>query len=418
MTPGARKSPVAGHEAFVRAGALAMAAFIGLALAEGAEESVWRVKGLSPEGLVEVARRQGDQPTWGDGVEVFFEVPGLGQRARKAAGRITSIAPDRFLVWVNRATSSGEVAQGDGVAVVARAAEQAREDAVAVLSLAPRKWLGMARYRTMADAGDPDGVYRIAEAFGAGIACTADPARYAMWLERAAMFGHLIGKVKVAALAARDGNGDAAVATMREALPALEGRASAGDPWAQVWLGRCLAEGWGVARNAESATQWFQRSASAFRPLAEAGDVFAAWELAGLYDRGQGVAADPGASARWLRVAAEGGFPNAQDWLGDRLLKGEGVARDPREARNWLQKAALQDMGGAQDALASLLASASAGTADLTEARAWAHLAAEKNFRGSLDALSAKMSAQDTAAAERRAEELRAAIARAGGDGQ
>jgi len=413
MNPATMRNPGTQRGNLARAGCFAAAACIILAPAGGADESVWRVKGLSPEGLVEVARRQGDQPAWGAGVEVFFEVPGLGQRARKAAGRITSIAPDRFLVWVDRAAASGEVAQGDGVAVIAPAREQGRADAAAVLACPPRKWLGMARYQAMADAGDPEGVYRIAEAFGAGIGCKADPARYAMWLERAAMCGHLIAKVKVAALATRDGHAEAAMATMREALDALEGRTEAGDPWAQIWRGFCLLEGWGVQRNEASAAVWFGRSAAAFRPLAEAGDAFAAWELAKQHDRGLGVAADPVASVRWLRIAAEGGYPNAQDRLGERLLNGEGVARDPKEAEIWLRKAALQDMGSAHNALAALIAAASTNPPNIAEAAAWALLAAEKNFRDSLDALSKKMSAADTAAAERHAEQLRATIAQA-----
>lgn len=82
---------------------------------------------------------------------------------------------------------------------------------------------------------------------------------------------------------------------------------------------------------------------------AENGDVKAQYELATNYLKGiGGVAEDPILAAYWFRQAAEQGYADAQNMLGQCYSLGRGLAKNTIDARRWYQKAADQGLAVAQ----------------------------------------------------------------------
>ena len=78
------------------------------------------------------------------------------------------------------------------------------------------------------------------------------------------------------------------------------------------------------------------------RPLAQAGDPLAQVDLGRMYDRGVGVAPDDAESAVWFRKAALQGYAIGQFNLGLAYHKGRGVALDYVQAARWTELAAVQ----------------------------------------------------------------------------
>lgn len=78
------------------------------------------------------------------------------------------------------------------------------------------------------------------------------------------------------------------------------------------------------------------------RKAADNGDPEALYRMHMLYRKGYDtIPADSALSLRYLRMAAEAGYPAAQNYLGYILYKGEGVERDPDEGLAWLENAAI-----------------------------------------------------------------------------
>lgn len=120
-------------------------------------------------------------------------------------------------------------------------------------------------------------------------------------------------------------------AAFAEALP----RAEAGDPRAQVQIGRYYLNGQGVAADPVEAARWF-------RLAAEAGRVEAMKWLADLYFTGTGVEQDDAQGLAWLRRAAEARDVDARSILGSLYWRGDRVPKDPVEAWLWLSLAAAK----------------------------------------------------------------------------
>jgi len=108
--------------------------------------------------------------------------------------------------------------------------------------------------------------------------------------------------------------------------------AEEGDVAAQFWLGQMYDLGRGVPKNYGQATTWYRRAA-------EQGNVMAAHNLATMYEAGEGVAVSDyslSAAASWYRRAAERGFKPSQTNLGLLYANGRGVHRDFVEAYMWM----------------------------------------------------------------------------------
>jgi TPR repeat protein len=112
--------------------------------------------------------------------------------------------------------------------------------------------------------------------------------------------------------------------------PALQAKAEAGDPVAQISLGEsCVA-----ARDLKQAADWYRKAATQ-------GSVSGEMHLAALYrDGGKGFPRDMVQAVEWYRKAAMQGDVTAQGTLGVLYSFGQGVAQDYREAYFWLDLAA------------------------------------------------------------------------------
>jgi len=121
------------------------------------------------------------------------------------------------------------------------------------------------------------------------------------------------------------------------ALQLLLPLARAGNPEAQVRLGKMYFHGQGVGENDAEAFTWFQRAALV-------GHAEGQFQLANMYAFGFGVPrdeADPDrAAARWYFAAARQEHPEAQYSLGILFFSGKGVMQSNEEALRWFRRAA------------------------------------------------------------------------------
>ncbi len=189
----------------------------------------------------------------------------------------------------------------------------------------------------------------------------------------------------------------------------VKAKAEAGDVESEFQLGRCYANGEGVAKNQVEAVKWFRKAAEQnhtvaqfdlglcyhngdgvaknqveaakwFRKAAERGLAKAQGALGWYYFNGKGVPRDFAESVKWSRKAAEQGNSLGQDTLGMCFFNGEGVPRDFAEAVKWFRKAAEQNLADAQFNLGSCYRQGEGAAKDLVEAVKWFRKAAEQNL--------------------------------------
>lgn len=128
-------------------------------------------------------------------------------------------------------------------------------------------------------------------------------------------------------------------------LRKLRGSAQAGDAQAQYELGECYYFGRQVAENNVAAVEWYKKAA-------EQGLDQAQYKLGICYDRGEGmIAANKFEAVKWYRKAAKQGNADAQAALGNCYRNGIGVAKDEAKAVKWLNKAVAQGHAGARESL-------------------------------------------------------------------
>jgi uncharacterized protein len=118
---------------------------------------------------------------------------------------------------------------------------------------------------------------------------------------------------------------------------------------AQYELGRIYLYGRGIPIDYAKALQWERKAA-------DHGDPRAQRDLAFMYERGFGVEHDAAQVAVLNRKAAEHGDPQAQLHLAEALENGAGVAKDENEAKLWYIKAGMQKVPDAQLRLARIYA--------------------------------------------------------------
>jgi TPR repeat protein len=121
---------------------------------------------------------------------------------------------------------------------------------------------------------------------------------------------------------------------------ALLAKANAGDPAAQVAVGKSYAAGSGAERSKKQVAADDQTAAEWFRKAAQQGYIPGEMSLADAYGNGKGLPRDMAMAAVWYRKAAEQGDVNAQGKMGVLYSFGQGVAQDYVEAYFWLDVAA------------------------------------------------------------------------------
>jgi TPR repeat protein len=153
-------------------------------------------------------------------------------------------------------------------------------------------------------------------------------------------------------------------------------RALAGDPLAQLQLGRWRLEQAIHAEDYHQAAEWLRKAAESgnaeaqyrlgtlcqsgrltseektnalfwFQKAAAQQHVAALFNLGSMYGTGDGVKRDPEAAARFFRAAAQLGDAYAQFNLGRRCAEGQGIPTNLVEAWEWFE---LAEAGGIESA--------------------------------------------------------------------
>ena len=148
------------------------------------------------------------------------------------------------------------------------------------------------------------------------------------------------------------------------------------------------------------------------RVLAEQGDAEAQFNLGARYASGRGVAEDETEAVRWFRLAADQGHITAQLNLGARYAVGRGVPEDDAESVRWLRLAADQGDADAQYSLGKRYERGLGVQQSIVVSHMWFTLAAARSsaensdaYAKARDAVAARMTADQIAEAERRAQE-------------
>ena len=113
-----------------------------------------------------------------------------------------------------------------------------------------------------------------------------------------------------------------------------------GAPLAQNVLAICYRDGWGVAKDAARAEEYFKAACEGFAKLAEQGDAPTIYMLAERYANGEGVAQDFAKAAELFRQAADADYLPAMLRFAELCATGVGVEKSAEEAMVRLRDAA------------------------------------------------------------------------------
>jgi len=124
-------------------------------------------------------------------------------------------------------------------------------------------------------------------------------------------------------------------------------------------------------------------------------------------------------AVRWFRLAADGGNPLGQVYLGAQYAGGQGVRRNYKEAAKWYRLAAEQGDANGQGNLGLIYEKGTGVALDHVLAHMWYNLASsrstgqdQKSWSGLRDSLAAKMTPAQVAEAQRLAREWKPAAQR------
>ena len=125
----------------------------------------------------------------------------------------------------------------------------------------------------------------------------------------------------------------------------LQSKGDAGDPGAQLALGRAYQDGNGVPKNEELAARWYRRAA-------EQGNAAAQNNLGIMYRNGNGVQKSKEEAVNWYRKAARQQYGGAMFNLGAAYYNGDGVSIDDSISYAWFLAAKENGSSSAVDAVA------------------------------------------------------------------
>lgn len=207
-------------------------------------------------------------------------------------------------------------------------------------------------WRQLAETGDPDAAFMLAEShFGDD----GDPAKALEWYRVAAGLGHVEAQFALGEHYAKTGEtlwpGPEAQLVFLEAAHWLTLAAEAGHAPARHWLGRMALGGAGVPEDPEATRRWWTLAAAqGYRESYEALPLFgyevpeATQDIWIKYDALMKTGNTPGQIffPRFLRPLAEAGHMEAQFTLGMLYFTRPEQMGDPDEAARWLEAARLQ----------------------------------------------------------------------------
>lgn len=153
--------------------------------------------------------------------------------------------------------------------------------------------------------------------------------------------------------------------TFQEAASHLRNAAESGHALAQYSLGMLIVNGRIPAQNGVEALTWIRKAAEQRVPDAE-------FVLCLLYEKGQFALRDQNEAGRWALRAAQDGQRDAQQAVGNMLVRGSnGMAKDEAEAVKWFLKAAEQGQIAAQEEMAARYFKGIGVAKNLDEALKW-----------------------------------------------
>ena len=175
-----------------------------------------------------------------------------------------------------------------------------------------------------------------------------------------------------------------------------------GDAIAQVNLGLMYNTGekdYGVPKNDAEALKWF-------RLAAEQGYAQGQNDLGNMYREGEGVPKNDAEAAKWYKLAAEQGHAGAQNHLGFYYYTGEGIPKNDAEAVKWYKLAVEQGHAHAQFNLGVMYANGEGVPENAVKAYVWYSLAAANGFNAapeSRDMIKTELSQEQLAKAQEKA---------------
>lgn len=122
----------------------------------------------------------------------------------------------------------------------------------------------------------------------------------------------------------------------------LRRSARIGNPYAQMMLGKCYADGRGIPKDPEQAVRWW-------REAGRNDNAEAQYLMGKAHLEGNGTSKDPTRAIYWLTKSAENGNKDAQYLVGKMYYDGYAVAQDKAIAMDWLSRAAELGHNGAID---------------------------------------------------------------------
>lgn len=192
-----------------------------------------------------------------------------------------------------RAKGLGERADPAGAVAGLREAEYRHADAIAAwnLGVMHAHGIGVARdpieafrfHLSAARRKDLAGMLRVAQDYNDGFGVTADRAQAEIWWRRAAESLAVEAQPHPARLENRG---------PPPSLDWIRGRAEAGEPWAQTFIGKLHERGYLLPQSASLAMQWYRRAADQLYVPAEGAIGY-------LYQAGRGVPIDLEEARRW-----------------------------------------------------------------------------------------------------------------------
>ena len=173
--------------------------------------------------------------------------------------------------------------------------------------------------------------------------------------------------------------------------------AEKGDPAAQVQLGTMYNSGekdYGVPKNNAEAIKWY-------RLAAEQGYAQGENDLGNMYREGEGVAKDHAEAAKWYKLAADQNHAGSLNHLGWYYYTGEGVAKNDAEAVRLYRLAVVQGHAHSQFNLAIMYENGAGVPQDSILAYVWYSLAIAHNGAAeSRDKIKATLSPEQLVKAE------------------
>ncbi len=297
----------------------------------------WNVLEIKPNGELVAESKQGDSPPpVGSTMEIYFIIEGLGEKARKATGTVSSRDDQVIQIKVDELGRTGEVAVGDRVALLAAAGT------AAMAGGGPEPPAVTPPPNTASPSAEAEAYFEKGRRYFLGEGVEQNFAMALSMLEQAAEFNHSSAQAILGGMYA-DGLG-----VQRDSKKAFEWylkSAEQGDQIGQVFLAKKYLFGIGVEKDYAKALHWAGKSAVQ-------GNGAAIGVLGFMAANGFGVEKDLSKGIEFLNMGIQLGDGISMNYLATMYVQGEGVPQDWAKAIALFEKAAERNVPSAIDNLA------------------------------------------------------------------